>query len=112
MVQVEAMACGTPVVNTNIDSAVPEVSVHGITGLTVPPKNAEELASAINLLLNNEELRKRCGAAGRVRAAKEYTADLMAERIEAVYADLGVPAQPRSTVPERPRFPCPSSWQG
>ena len=103
IVQVEAMACGTPVVNTNVNSAVPEISLHGVTGLTVPPNNAGALASALNLLLNNDELRTTYGNAGRLRAAEHFTANLMAQRTEAVYRSLGVPGvQPQPAEAANP----------
>jgi rhamnosyl/mannosyltransferase len=69
IVQLEAMHYGKPVINTNLPTAVPTVSVHGETGLTVHPGNAEKLAEAINSLVKNDALRIFYGenAARRVR---------------------------------------------
>lgn len=85
MVQIEAMACGKPVVSTAVLSGVPWVNQHGITGLVVPPGNAGALADALRVLLADEGLRDRLGAAGRRRVAEEFTAARMAERTVALY---------------------------
>jgi rhamnosyl/mannosyltransferase len=87
-VQMEAMAAGIPVVNTDIDSGVPEVSLHGVTGITVPPRDAGALAHAIRTLLDNPELRAKYGRAGIVRANEEFSARRMAERTFDVYQSV------------------------
>ena len=85
MVQVEAMAAGTPVINTAIDSGVPEVSPHEVTGLTVPPRDASALAKALNNLLGNPQLSQHYGLSAKSRAHQEYSAERMAERTHALY---------------------------
>jgi glycosyltransferase involved in cell wall biosynthesis len=55
IVQLEAMKYGLPIINTNINSGVPEVSLNNYTGLTVSPKSSSELKRAIVFILNNPE---------------------------------------------------------
>lgn len=88
IVQLEAMAAGLPVINTNLDSGVPEVSVHEETGLTVEPGDAHALAGAIRLLLENSELRCRLGSAAAAKVMQDHTADVMAERTLALYREV------------------------
>jgi rhamnosyl/mannosyltransferase len=85
IVQMEAMAAGTPVINTNIDSGVPEVSIHGQTGITVPPGDVSALSNAMQMLLDQNDLRDRLGRAAKVRVNAEYTADLMCTRTMRIY---------------------------
>ncbi|PWT99359.1 MAG: glycosyl transferase family 1 [Terriglobia bacterium] len=85
IVQIEAMASGTPVVNTALDSGVPFVSLDGQTGITVPPADANSLAGAINLLLDNSELRQALGNRARKRARDEFGVETMTSRTLALY---------------------------
>jgi rhamnosyl/mannosyltransferase len=88
IVQLEAMACGKPVVNTRLDSGVPSVSVDGVTGLTVPPAHPEALARAINLLLDDPGLRANYGRAARRRVQEEFSLDLMISRTLRLYTEV------------------------
>jgi glycosyltransferase involved in cell wall biosynthesis len=88
IVQIEAMAAGLPVVNTNLDSGVPFVSLDGETGLTVPPGDAPALAAAINRLLDDEGLRRSLGQAGVRRARQEFSLDTMLRRTLELYAGV------------------------
>ncbi|MDD5351224.1 MAG: glycosyltransferase family 4 protein [Chthoniobacteraceae bacterium] len=84
----EAMACGKPVVATN-GGGVPEIVVHGRTGLLVPMGDAEALAAAMETLLRNPQLARRMGRAGQARIARHFTIEQTARKVEAVYAELG-----------------------
>ncbi len=85
LVQVEAMACGKPVVNTQLASGVTFVSRHEETGITVPPSDANALSAALNTLLKSPEMRARLGSAARIRVATEFNVEVMANRTLAVY---------------------------
>lgn len=87
LVQLEAMACGKPVVNTNLASGVPFVSLDKVTGLTVPPADADALSVALNSLLNNVTLCREYGAAGRKRVAQEFEIDEMVRRTVEIYSE-------------------------
>jgi rhamnosyl/mannosyltransferase len=76
------------VVNTHLDSGVPEVSLHGATGLTVPPGDPVALASALNALLEDAPLRARLGAAGQSRARTQFAVEPMVNGIESLYRSV------------------------
>jgi rhamnosyl/mannosyltransferase len=88
IVQLEAMAYGTPVINTDIPSGVPWVSRDGETGLTVPPEDPETLAEALNMLLADPELRERYGRNARQRVEGSFSRNRMVERTREVYREL------------------------
>jgi glycosyltransferase involved in cell wall biosynthesis len=88
LVQVEAMAAGIPVVNTEIDSGGPEVSVNGETGITVPPRDPRALAGAVKVLLEDEKTRLKFAHAARLRARSEFSAQRMAERTLGLYKSV------------------------
>ena len=88
LVQIEAMAFGKPVINTNLPSGVPYVSVHGKTGLTVEPEDVQALADAMDKLVEDEELRREYGLNARRMVEQEYTEEKMIERHRKVFEEL------------------------
>lgn len=88
LVQVEAMAAGLPVINTSLPTGVPEVSLDGITGLTVPPGDQAALTMALERLWSEADVRARFGAAGRARALSVYSQSAAAERFIELYESL------------------------
>jgi glycosyltransferase involved in cell wall biosynthesis len=86
LVQIEAMASGCPVINTNIaGSGVAWVSRHEETGLTVPVNDAGALAAAANRLLTEPGLRAKLSREARRRAGAEFGQDQMARRTLDIY---------------------------
>lgn len=88
IVQLEAMASRTPVINTNIPTGVPGVSLNGVTGLTVPPADSEALASALRQLLGDPQLRDTLAHAARRRVVTEFCAEKMAQTTMDLYFSL------------------------
>jgi rhamnosyl/mannosyltransferase len=88
IVQLEAMACRKPVVNTRLDSGVTYVSVDGVTGLTVPPADSEALAAALNQLLTDPALAERYGRAARLRVEREFDLARMGRRTRQLYEEV------------------------
>ena len=87
IVQLEAMAHGLPVVNTNLPSGVPSVSLDGVTGLTVAPADSSALRSAISAILTDDSLRERFSANAQQRVLL-FSRPAVLNRIRAIYDEL------------------------
>jgi glycosyltransferase involved in cell wall biosynthesis len=84
---VEAMACGLPVVATNV-GGIPEVVVDGKTGFLVPPRDPIALASKLATLVESEELRLRMGALAAEKARSCHSFKDCAENVIRAYNSL------------------------
>ena len=84
---IEAAACGRAVVTTDVpgcrDAITPNVS-----GVLVPVKSAESLADAIEMLVENAELRKSMGRAGRELAESKFAIEKIVQQHIAIYEEL------------------------
>jgi len=80
----EAMACGVPVVASNV-GGLPEVVADGVTGFLHPPDAVTPMAASAIKILSNPELHARMAADG-VRLARErFSADRIVPQYEALY---------------------------
>ena len=88
LVQLEAHACGKPVISTNLPTGVPFVNKDGVSGLVVPPKDVAALADALSRLLGDDALRLKLGAQAKERFENEFAMDVMIERLLDVYKEV------------------------
>lgn len=92
----EGMACGLPVVATQVGS-VADLVADGASGLLVPPGDAGRLAGAIARLARDASLRAAFGAAGRGRVAADFSLDRMVEEYARLFTHLlESPHEPRA----------------
>ena len=87
IINLEAMACETPVVATRV-GGIKEVVVDRETGLLVRPGDPAQLGKAIAKILENPALARRLGKAGRRRVLKQFTWDRIAEKTLRLYRSL------------------------
>lgn len=83
----EAMATAKPVVARRV-GALPETVAAGETGLLVPDDRPESVAQALAEVLLNPDRARRMGAAGRLRAAREFNPQQAVSIVEAAYHEV------------------------
>jgi len=96
LAMLEMMACGVPVVCTELGTGTSQVNQDGESGFVVPPERPDALADAVNRLLEDDGLRRRLGEGARMRATRLFSTETMMRAVSDVY---------ESALAGRTRFP-------
>jgi len=83
----EAASCGLPIVTTNTNGCR-EVVRHGVNGFLVPIESTVELADALQLLIEDPELRRTMGAQSRKIAVNEFEVEKIVDETISIYEEL------------------------
>ncbi|AGK60063.1 Glycosyltransferase [Archaeoglobus sulfaticallidus PM70-1] len=83
----ESLACGVPVVATDVGDTR-EIVTDGKTGFLVKPGDAKAMASKVIELLEDDDLRKTMGREGRRHVEENFSYDVIVERVYEVYSSL------------------------
>jgi glycosyltransferase involved in cell wall biosynthesis len=94
----EAMCAARPVVATRV-GGIPEVVVHGETGVLVEARRPELLAAAIEQLVGDPLGARVMGLRGRQRVEAVYSLDRMCRAVERMYEALALPTRRTALVP-------------
>jgi Glycosyltransferase len=88
IVQLEAMAYGKPVINTELNNGVSHVSLHGITGITVPAGDIDALSKAMDCLAMDEVLCEKYGTQGMDRVWRYFSLPRILDEVYREYEVL------------------------
>ena len=87
LVNLEAMQHSLPVIST-FEGGIPDVVENGVTGFLVPQRNVELLAEKLELLIKDQNLRKKMGKAGRDKFFREFTLDIFQHRMATILKQI------------------------
>ena len=88
IVLIEAMACATPLVSTELGTGTSWVNQDGKTGFVVPPKDSNALKIAIKQIIENKELAQKMSQAGIDRAKEKFDLETMLIDVEKIYQTI------------------------
>jgi glycosyltransferase involved in cell wall biosynthesis len=87
LVATEAMACGKPVIVSNV-GGLPDQIIDGFNGFLVPPRSPKAIADKILYLLENPSEARRLGRNGRMLAEEKYDIEKRVDKIIEIYRKL------------------------
>ncbi len=90
---IEAMACGLPLVSSNV-MGVPELAQNDVNGFCLEPGDKTALAGALRTLAQSPELRRRFAAASRAMAGERFSPSVSRRTWEAVFTQAAAAARP------------------
>jgi len=88
LVQIEAMACGRPIINTRLKSGVPWVARHELEALTVNPSDVDELSTALQRFDQDNALVDKLGVTALDRVNKVFSYQQFCDSTKQLYSSL------------------------
>jgi len=87
IVNLEALACETPVIASNV-GGIPDVVTDHKNGILVPPNDVVRFAQAIQYLLDNERTRRKFGKEGRRLVSEFFSNEVVVKRLCEIYSEI------------------------
>ena len=86
IVLIEAMACGKPVISTELGTGTSWVNIDGKTGFVIPSKDSKAISQAIKKILENKKLAQELSQNAKQRIEEEFSLEKMLQRIAKLYS--------------------------
>ena len=87
LVLLEAMQYGLPAIST-VEGGIPDIVENNVTGFMVDQNNPVDLADKLEVLMNNDILRKKMGRAARARYEEKFTLQAFETRLQGILTEL------------------------